>query len=39
MRLDKLLADMQIGTRNKVKQLIRQGAVTLESLFQRRAVN
>ncbi len=32
MRLDKLLADMQIGTRNKVKQLIRQGAVTVTQL-------
>lgn len=34
MRLDKLLADMQIGTRNKVKQLIRQGAVTVDGAVQ-----
>ena len=29
MRLDKLLADMQIGTRNEVKRYIRQGNVTV----------
>ena len=30
MRLDKLLAMMQYGTRNEVKQLIRQGNVTVD---------
>ena len=30
MRLDKLLAMMQFGTRNEVKQLIRQGNVTVD---------
>lgn len=30
MRLDKLLADMQAGTRSQVKQYIRQGKVTVD---------
>ena len=30
MRLDKLLADMQAGTRSEVKQYIRQGKVTVD---------
>lgn len=30
MRLDKLLADMQAGTRSEVKRLIKQGAVTVD---------
>ena len=30
MRLDKLLADMQAGTRSDVKRLIKQGAVTVD---------
>lgn len=30
MRLDKLLANMQIGTRNEVKRYIRQGNVTVD---------
>ena len=30
MRLDKLLADMQVGTRSEVKQYIRQGKVTVD---------
>lgn len=31
MRLDKLLADMQVGTRSEVKQYIRQGNVTVDN--------
>lgn len=30
MRLDKFLADMQIGTRSEVKQMIRQGNITVD---------
>lgn len=34
MRLDKLLADMQIGTRKEIKQYIRQGHVTVDKSSQ-----
>ena len=30
LRLDKYLADMQIGTRSQVKQLIRKGRITVD---------
>ena len=33
LRLDKYLADMQVGTRSEVKQMIRKGLVTVDGLI------
>lgn len=37
MRLDKFLADMQLGTRSEVKKLIQKGHVTIEGLVIKKA--